>query len=131
MRGTRRPGARKRGVVGPSGEVGAGGTRAGGGEGGAGGWGGGLSVLDLPPRPSPTADVGVPRAAASPAWIRHCTRASSRSCRRREPTRVGLREEDIAGGNRFHPALAGSSGSPPLGGRAGWGPYAYAASSRP
>lgn len=104
----------REGLGGPAGE-----TRAGGGEGGARGWGGGLGVLDLPPRPSPTADVGVPRAAASPAWIRplHASEFAQLSAERADPSR--LREEDIAAENRCHPALAGSF------------TFAYAASSRP
>ena len=47
------------------------------------------------------------RAAASPAWIRHCPRASPRSDRRRESTRVFYVEEDIAARRRCRPSVAG------------------------
>ena len=59
----------------------------------------------------------VPRAAASPAWIRHCPRASPRSDRRRESTRLVYVEEDIAGRARCRPPVDGQP--PPA--SAGWG----------
>jgi len=49
----------------------------------------------------------VPRAAASPAWIRHCPRASPRSGRRRESTRKVYVDEDIVGRARCRPPVDG------------------------
>ena len=69
------------------------------------------------------------RAAASPAWIRHCPRASPRSGRRRESTRVSYVEEDIADRIQCRPPVGGEPPPASVGvnvsslwARAGWEP---------
>jgi hypothetical protein len=90
---------------------------------------GGLGVLDLPPLPSPTADVwGAPGCSVSCLdSTLHASEFAQLSAERAHPS--GLRQQDIAGGHRFHPALVGCLGSP-LWERQG-GSFAYATSSKP
>ena len=71
---------------------------------------GGLFFLDLSPRPSPTADVGVPRVAASLLGF-DTARGRVRAVVGGEPTRAVCMEEDIAGGGLTSACARGRAAS--------------------